>query len=252
MFMKNNKAFTLVELIVVITILAILWTVAFLSLQEYTTLARNSVRIDWVSKIASAVEIKKQWWINILSFVNTGNELSSAEIGWESAIVWSDYKAGTINTSAMELKNNDFTDPSNDQLFMIGATTKKWGEYQVVATLEQNWKNEAQISWTYRARITELLNWNWSLWNNTFILSDLGDINKLLEWDIITWAGIPSNTRIVWISDNGMTLKLSNNLTSSATNLQLSSDESNGLIVSIDWTTPVTQSSNNVAYEVLR
>lgn len=43
---KNSKAFTLVELIVVIVILAILWTIAFISLQWYSISARNSVRIS--------------------------------------------------------------------------------------------------------------------------------------------------------------------------------------------------------------
>lgn len=44
--MKNNKGFTLVELIVVITILAILWTIAFISLQWYSSDARDSTRIS--------------------------------------------------------------------------------------------------------------------------------------------------------------------------------------------------------------
>lgn len=42
---KNIKWFTLVELIVVITILAILWTIAFISLQGYSQDSRNSVRL---------------------------------------------------------------------------------------------------------------------------------------------------------------------------------------------------------------
>ena len=41
----TNKAFTLVELIVVVTILAILGTIAFISLQGYSKDARNSTRI---------------------------------------------------------------------------------------------------------------------------------------------------------------------------------------------------------------
>lgn len=38
---KNIKAFTLVELIVVITILSILWTIAFISLQWYSSNSRR-------------------------------------------------------------------------------------------------------------------------------------------------------------------------------------------------------------------
>ena len=54
--MKINKAFTLVELIVVITILAILWTIAFLSIQSYTSQARDSNRIPNVSNIKKWLE----------------------------------------------------------------------------------------------------------------------------------------------------------------------------------------------------
>ena len=46
---KQKKAFTLVELIVVITILAILWTIAFISLQWYSRDSRDSVRISDMS-----------------------------------------------------------------------------------------------------------------------------------------------------------------------------------------------------------
>jgi prepilin-type N-terminal cleavage/methylation domain-containing protein len=43
---KNNGGFTLIELIVVITILAILGTIAFISLQGYSADARNSKRLQ--------------------------------------------------------------------------------------------------------------------------------------------------------------------------------------------------------------
>lgn len=52
----KKKAFTLVELIVVITILAILGTVSFVSVQGYSQAARNSLRLDNVSKIATVIE----------------------------------------------------------------------------------------------------------------------------------------------------------------------------------------------------
>jgi len=58
---KQIKAFTLVELIVVITILAILWTIAFISLQWYSKHTRNSVRISDLSNI------NKMIWVKIAS-----------------------------------------------------------------------------------------------------------------------------------------------------------------------------------------
>ena len=53
----QNQAFTLVELIVVITILAILWTIAFIALQEYPLLARNGKRIADIGTMQSSLEI---------------------------------------------------------------------------------------------------------------------------------------------------------------------------------------------------
>ncbi len=53
---KGIKAFTLVELIVVITILAILWTIAFIAMESYSKSSRNSVRISDMSKIKSSLE----------------------------------------------------------------------------------------------------------------------------------------------------------------------------------------------------
>ena len=49
-------AFTLVELIVVITILAILWTIAFISLQWYARDARDSVRVADLKSIEKWLE----------------------------------------------------------------------------------------------------------------------------------------------------------------------------------------------------
>ncbi len=59
--MKNNfkQAFTLVELIVVITILAILATVGFISFQWYTSSSRDSVRLADLKNISKSFEINR-------------------------------------------------------------------------------------------------------------------------------------------------------------------------------------------------
>ena len=54
---QQKKAFTLVELIVVITILAILWTIAFISLQWYSADSRDSVRISDVWNMKTSLEL---------------------------------------------------------------------------------------------------------------------------------------------------------------------------------------------------
>jgi len=54
---KSNKGFSLVELLVVITIIAILSVVAYMSLGGQTAKARNSVRTQDLSNIQSALEI---------------------------------------------------------------------------------------------------------------------------------------------------------------------------------------------------
>ncbi|MBB1565329.1 prepilin-type N-terminal cleavage/methylation domain-containing protein, partial [Candidatus Gracilibacteria bacterium] len=54
---KKKKAFTLVELIIVITILAVLAAIAFLNLNGYTGDARDSVRVSDLKNIQKTVEL---------------------------------------------------------------------------------------------------------------------------------------------------------------------------------------------------
>ena len=55
--------FTLVELIVVITILAILWTIAFISLQGYSRSARDVRRTTDIQNIKKSGIIVKSVWL---------------------------------------------------------------------------------------------------------------------------------------------------------------------------------------------
>jgi len=57
--LKLKTWFTLVELIVVISILAILWTIAFLSFSWYSSSSRDSVRISDIANISKWLELYK-------------------------------------------------------------------------------------------------------------------------------------------------------------------------------------------------
>jgi prepilin-type N-terminal cleavage/methylation domain-containing protein len=55
----QKQGFTLVELIVVITILAVLGTIAFVSFQGYAVQARDSTRISDLTVMKKALELYK-------------------------------------------------------------------------------------------------------------------------------------------------------------------------------------------------
>ena len=59
---KKKKAFTLVELIIVITVLAVLATIAFLNLNGYTWEARDSVRFTDLKNIQKTMELSLWEW----------------------------------------------------------------------------------------------------------------------------------------------------------------------------------------------
>ena len=91
--MKNKQAFTLVELIVVITILAILWTIAFISLQWYARDARDSVRVADLKSIEKWLEFllltdsklpKPESSINIVA---SGTTIYYQWYAWET-VLW--------------------------------------------------------------------------------------------------------------------------------------------------------------------
>ena len=68
---KQKQAFTLVELIVVITILAILWTIAFINLQWYSAGARDSKRLSDINNIQKKISIETSKWTILTSLINT-------------------------------------------------------------------------------------------------------------------------------------------------------------------------------------
>jgi prepilin-type N-terminal cleavage/methylation domain-containing protein len=62
-----TKAFTLVELIVVITILSILWTVAFVSYDWQVDASKNTARVTDISNLGTSLKNHKlkSWWYPI-------------------------------------------------------------------------------------------------------------------------------------------------------------------------------------------
>ena len=129
---KTNSAFTLVELIVVITILAILWTIAFISLQWYSKTARDSRRISDISNIKTSLELfmLKTWYYPLPDVVWTWTVSYSWELLWTQWTVWDN-----VTTNLSRNLTNKPTDPLLDIEYTYSVSnTKK--EYQVMALYE--------------------------------------------------------------------------------------------------------------------
>jgi len=228
---------------VVITILAILGTIAFISLQGYSADARNSKRTQDLNSIAGSVNVKVTEWSSLLSFVNwTGSNLSNANI----AGTWTtnnDYKASIINYTSLSIKASDFKDPTWSE-YPIGVTTKKGWNFEIAAIIENSSSDKtAKINGTFNTRgigsVTA------SSTGTNIVKINATDINKFFKWDVI-WDGTNTGT-ITKISKDGVTITTDIQLT--GTGLQLNGVESTGLIRWVTNTTaPVTNNWTNLPY----
>ena len=84
----NKKGFTLVELIVAITILAVLATIWFLAFKDYTRWARDSVRYSDVWVLTKGLEL---FYLKTGSYPDPDNYSSithSWVLLWKQGLIW--------------------------------------------------------------------------------------------------------------------------------------------------------------------
>lgn len=234
---RTTKAFTLVELIVVITILAILGTIAFISLQGYSADARNSKRTSDVNNIISAMSIKmaEGGWLS--SFVtatdgtNWGLNLSSTgSYGWTWAAFWTNYFGWVPNYTALGVKAAEFQDP-NGQDYKIGATTTADGRYELAASLEEAGARKALVKGNYVPRTTAQTATVATISGKVVTIS-AADTNKFKTGDIvdITWGVAPVEAQILSVARDGVTLTFAANVATDLTTVALNASETSGLI----------------------
>ena len=146
----KRKAFTLVELIVVITILAILWTIAFISLSWYSKEARDAKRATDTSSLLNKINIEYTRWIDISDLI-IKTETWSLQILWKTGSLVNTF--WIANFEVLKENKENFKDPSNKKqnyplAYAIGWKWKEKYRFIQIATISEK-ENKAVIKWNY-------------------------------------------------------------------------------------------------------
>lgn len=253
---STTKGFTLVELIVVITILAILGTIGFLSLQGYSANARDSKRTSDLRTIVSTYNTKQTEGISYFNLVTTvaAKVLASNSIAGKTPGA-TEYTAGKPNYLALGINSGNFMDPNNVD-YPVGATTLDGSAFQVAAKLENGGTSMALVQGNYISRTQSAVTaTNTVTTTSPTIVIGAADVGKFKKGDTVvgvTTIVLPGSTTITNISGDGLTLTLSANPTTGAAagagTIQLAASETAGLIAgSTTAVANVVQNSSTTA-----
>lgn len=174
---KNTKiGFTLVELIVVITILAILWTIAFISLQGYSESARDSTRVSDMSKIKTTLEL---FHLNSWRYPEPTDPYDveySWELAWTQWYYWEETFKNTEKLDKVPLdplteRKYVYSVTNNKQEFEIAWIMEDYEWWSLSSTINNNvyaWdrKTNLKITWTYNWKILKI-----PFWTDVYVLA---------------------------------------------------------------------------------
>jgi len=258
----DKLAFTLIELIVVVTILAILWTIAFISLQWYSASARDSKRLSDIQNIKKSLEL---FSLNTWKYPIADNPIE-VTYSWELVRTqWTVWDQITTNLSR-NLQEKPLDPLTEDEY--IYSTIQSQTEYEILGLYESDliWfsspllrgiegdilsqsnatnQNYPKIDWNYNwiyvkipwfyvptpSIINANIWWNINFYNdNSFLTSQV-----ITWWDNIPWVS-------TWLLD--ITLSVYEwTITSNSTD-----EEKSSLLEKIQLAYSWSQLANDVMY----
>jgi len=199
----QKQAFTLVELIVVIAILAILWTIAFISLEWYSSDSRDSTRISDMQKIKSSFE-----FYNIDAWkypeVTSGYEVTySWWKVWEQWIFWTttksiEWKLDKIPIDPLTSKEYTYSRLNTKQEFEIAWVFESDDISMINNVYAWDKIINAYVTWNYNWVNAKVSTWwlTYVLWVPTIIASEevsLEDIYNNNHFVKTSYSNLPAN-----------------------------------------------------------
>ncbi len=127
--MQNKRALTLVEMLVVITIIAILWTIGFLSYVSYTSSARDATRGADITNINRVLSLHKT------SKLRYPKASEAVEVTYSGAKLWEQWTFGRETKAELGKIFGELTDPQYGNQYTYSVTSNK-KEYQIAALFE--------------------------------------------------------------------------------------------------------------------
>ncbi|OIP53282.1 hypothetical protein AUK10_02520 [Candidatus Gracilibacteria bacterium CG2_30_37_12] len=249
----SSCGFTLVELIVVITILVILGTIAFLNLGGMSATARDSQRTSDLNQISTQIMVAqaKQGiaYMTMLSGT-TANTLTEVNNLGGAAINSGSYLGGDVNYTVLGIDSAKMSDPTSGGTikYKMGATSIAGGSYELAAILEES--QTALVMGTFTSRNAQATGTIVSIGaNNTITLSNT-DIGKFFVNDFVrngTYTG--TINKVVINGAAGVSLSLSTTPPTTTTgSLNLGAVDATGLIRGSGSINPVVNKGTNLPY----
>lgn len=139
----NKKWFTIVELVVTMTIIVILSSISFITFSEYQVNARNTVRKSDLANLEMALEKEIKEWRNLFYW--------QYQYWWEN-----NFRAELGENFKLNHIRNIPKDPKTNTYYIIWATNSSYEpQYQLATTIE--WKVETSyVTWNYSPILTSL------------------------------------------------------------------------------------------------
>lgn len=171
----GNKAFTLVELIIVVVILWILAAIWFINYSWYTSSAKDTSRIKDLKTISDALELKLSKWEDLPEPDPFKNEFG---IWWfiTQSYDGENFKEGLFwDKKRLEFKWDLASLPLDPSWVEYKYAVSKDGRYYVITTKLESWEEYKQSNFMDSAWLLALSkknfsgnnqNWWWNNWQN--------------------------------------------------------------------------------------